>query len=41
MEKKNEKYIYICTNCGEEYHFYEKLIELQCEICSSMVVKID
>ena len=34
-------YIYICPNCGEEYHFHEELIELRCEICGAMVIKIE
>ena len=41
MNNNSIVYIYKCDNCGEEYHFYEKLIELRCESCGSMVVEID
>jgi len=39
MEKIKQKYTYICENCGTEYYFYEKLLELECEICGDMVIK--
>lgn len=39
MDNSSKKYIYICPNCEEEYHFYEKIDELRCEICGDMVVK--